>query len=154
MYAWVLDPWARVLLLDVGGGRMNLPGGTPEPFDADWRATLRREVLEEADVTVRDVVWLGFQEVCSDGEPPYAQIRVAARLDRWWPSSPDPDNGRVYARRWVPLGEAAPMLGWGGPGRAQEAAVARVARDIYGMVVAAGIAQGASAASAVVMQVV
>jgi 8-oxo-dGTP pyrophosphatase MutT (NUDIX family) len=78
VYAWIVDEEARALLIDMPGG-WNLPGGTPEPHDGGWETTLRREVLEEADVTVRVVVPFGYQEVCADGGEPFAQLRVAAR---------------------------------------------------------------------------
>lgn len=153
VYAWIVDPRGRVLLLD-SGGRFNLPGGTPEPCDAGWEATLRREVWEEADVTVRDLVPLGHQEVHGDDGVAFAQMRVAARLERVYPSSPDPDGGQTHARCWVPLGQAAKLLGWGDPGRAQEAAAARVAAETYGVPAAAAAAQGAKDLSTPVMQLV
>jgi 8-oxo-dGTP diphosphatase len=74
------------------GGR-NLPGGTPEVYDDGWDATLRREVLEEADITLRDVVPLGYQEVRSEDSEPFAQLRVAARVHEWREPTPDPDSG-------------------------------------------------------------
>ncbi|PLW73249.1 NUDIX domain-containing protein [Streptomyces sp. SCUT-3] len=140
VYAWIVDGQGRVLLLGTGGGRFNLPGGTPEPHDADWRATLHREVWEEADAIVRDLVPLGYQEVQCDGAPPFVQMRVAARPDRLHLPTPDPDGGRVYTRHWVPLGRAAGRLAWGAPGRAQEAAAARVAAEVYGIRAAAAAA--------------
>ncbi|MEZ0095945.1 NUDIX hydrolase [Streptacidiphilus sp. EB129] len=153
VYAWIVDEDARVLLLEMPGG-WNLPGGTPEDVDRDWQATLEREVLEEADVAVRDVVPIGYQEVRPDAGEAFAQLRVAARVDRWLPSTPDPDNGLVYPRVWVPLGEAAERLGWGGPGRAQATAAAQVALTLYGFAAAAPVAQGDRAASTPVMQFV
>lgn len=143
----------RVLLIRMAD-RWNLPGGTPEVYDDGWEATLRREVLEEADMTLREVVPLGYQEVRSEDARPFAQLRVAGRVDEWREPSPDPDSGLVYPRVWVPLGQAADLLGWGEPGHAQAAAAARVALDIYGFAGAAAIAQGASAVSTRVMQVV
>lgn len=153
VYAWIVDQDARVLLLEMPGG-WNLPGGTPEDVDRDWQATLEREVLEEADVTVRDVVPLGYQEVRTDAGEAFAQLRVAARVDRWLPSTPDPDNGQVYPRVWVPLSEAAERLGWGAPGRAQAAAAAQVALTLYGFAAAAPVAQGDRSANTPLMQLV
>ncbi|WP_312006232.1 NUDIX hydrolase [Streptomyces sp. B1866] len=151
VYAWILDEAGRVLLIDMPGG-WNLPGGTPEDHDADWQATLRREVLEEADVTLSDVVPLGYQEVRADDAEPFAQLRVAARVAEWREATQDPDSGLVYPRVWVPLDRAAGLLGWGEPGRAQAAAAAQVACEVYGFVAAAAVAQGASAVSTPVMQ--
>jgi len=127
---------------------------SPEVHDASWEATLHREVLEEADITLRDVVPLGYQVVRSDDAKPFAQLRVVARVGEWRAPTPDPDGGLVYPRVWVPLGEAADLLGWGEPGRAQAAAAARVGCEVYGVVALAAIVQGASAVSAPVMQLV
>jgi 8-oxo-dGTP pyrophosphatase MutT (NUDIX family) len=153
VYAWIVDEDGRALLIDMPGG-WNLPGGTPEEYDAGWEATLHREVLEEADVTVRDVVPLGYQEVRPDGGEPFAQLRVVARVDQWRQATPDPDSGLVYPRVWVPLDQAADLLGWGAPGRAQAAAAAQVAYGVYGFQAARALAQGASADSTPVMQLV
>ena len=153
VYAWVMDPAGRVLLLAMPGG-WNLPGGTPERRDADWRETLARELVEEADLTACDVVPLGYQVVREDGGEPFVQLRVAARVAEWRNSTPDPDTGQVYRRVWVPIGAAAELLGWGAPGQAQAVAAAKVAVDVYGFTAAAATAQGASDASSRVMQLV
>jgi 8-oxo-dGTP diphosphatase len=153
VYAWVVDEKGHVLLVRMPGG-WNLPGGTPDVHDAGWEATLRREVMEEADMTLRDVVPLGYQEVRSEGGGPFAQLRVAARVGEWRESTPDPDGGLIYPRVWVRLGRAADLLGWGEPGRAQAAAAAQVACGIYGFAALAVIAHGASVSSTPVMQVV
>jgi 8-oxo-dGTP pyrophosphatase MutT (NUDIX family) len=153
VYAWVVNAAGHALLIKMPGG-WNLPGGTPEVCDRGWEATLRREVLEEADVTLRELVPLGYQEVRPARAEPYAQLRVAARLDEWRESTPDPDTGLIYPRVWVPLGRAGGLLGWGEPGQAQAAAAARVASEVYGFTAFAAAAQGARTVSIPVMQVV
>ncbi|MBY8889207.1 NUDIX hydrolase [Streptomyces sp. PTM05] len=151
VYAWVLDENAQVLLIEMPGG-WNLPGGTPEPWDEGWEATLSREVAEEASITVREVIPLGYQAVRTDDGESFAQLRVVARVQEWLPAGADPDTGLVYPRVWVPLERAAGLLGWGEPGRAQAVAAARVAHDVYGFAAAAPLAQGARCASTPVMQ--
>lgn len=47
VYSWLFDDAGRVLVQDTGTGH-NLPGGTPEPFDADLASTAIREALEES----------------------------------------------------------------------------------------------------------
>jgi len=153
VYAWVVNEAGRTLLIRMPGG-WNLPGGTPEGYDGGWEATLHREVLEEAGITVRDVRPLGYQEVQPQAGGRFAQVRAAARVCEWQDARPDPDTGLVYPRVWVPLRLAAGLLGWGKPGMAQAAAAAQVAREIYGFTAAAVLAQGASVDSTPVMQVV
>jgi 8-oxo-dGTP pyrophosphatase MutT (NUDIX family) len=153
VYAWVVNEVGQVLLVGMPGG-WNLPGGTPEACDSGWEATLHREVLEEAGMTVRDVVPLGYQEVQPGDGGRFAQVRAAARVCAWRKAGPDPDTGLVYPRVWVPLRLSAGLLGWGKPGLAQAAAAAQVAREIYGFTAVAALAQGASVDSTPVMQVV
>jgi ADP-ribose pyrophosphatase YjhB (NUDIX family) len=57
----------EVVLVTEGGASWGLPGGRPEG-DEDWRATLEREVLEEACAMVDQAILLGFARgVCTSG---------------------------------------------------------------------------------------
>src|SRR5438105_9980463 len=49
----------HVILVSLTGEAWDLPQGRPEG-DEDWRATLDREVLEEACATVTDATLLGY----------------------------------------------------------------------------------------------
>jgi hypothetical protein len=49
----------EVILVTENGQAWDLPAGRPEE-DEDWRATLEREVLEEACATVIDATLLGY----------------------------------------------------------------------------------------------
>ena len=153
VHAWVVDQAGRALLLEMPGG-WNLPGGSPEPPDTDWLGTLHRELRAEAAVTVRDVIPLGYQEVHRSGAEPYAQLRAVARVDVWHEQTPDPELGPVRPRVWVPLAQAAVLLNWGEPGRAQAVSSAEVACEAYGFDAAGLLAQGAGRPSTPVTQVV
>ena len=67
---------ARVLVQECEGS-FNLPGGSPEPGDADLFGTLAREAFEEGQVVVTEAAYLGYQEVRRPGWAPYAQVRMA-----------------------------------------------------------------------------
>jgi 8-oxo-dGTP diphosphatase len=151
--AWIVDEAGRALLLEMPGG-WDLPGGTPEQHDADWLATLHRELRAGADVTVGDVIPLGYQEVRPSGAEPYARLRAVARVEVWHEQTPDPDHGLVHPRVWVPLDQAAVLLNWGEPGRAQAVAAAQAACDAYGFDAAGLLAQGAAHPDPPVVQVV
>jgi ADP-ribose pyrophosphatase YjhB (NUDIX family) len=57
----------QVVLVSTDGESWDLPGGRPEG-DEDWRATLDREVFEEACATVEDATLLGYSRgVCTRG---------------------------------------------------------------------------------------
>lgn len=121
VYGYVFDDLGRLVVhYDADLGAFNLPGGTPEEADGgDVVATLVREVAEEVQITISDPVYLGYQQVVRPGQAPYAQLRMAARLDRLHARAPDPDSGRVHVRRLCPLPEAAKLLGWGSPAEPQ-----------------------------------
>jgi 8-oxo-dGTP pyrophosphatase MutT (NUDIX family) len=143
VYGYLLCPQtARVLIQDVGEGKFNLPGGTPEVFDADMTATLAREAMEESQVLVTKAAYLGYQEVRRGAEPPFAQVRMAGLIDRFEPRAPDPDGGRLFRRFMSSLDDAPAVLGWGEPAVAQAAAAARAAAELWGLPVAAPAAAG------------
>jgi 8-oxo-dGTP diphosphatase len=130
VYGWLLCPaTGRVLIQHQEGGTFSLPGGRPEPFDADMDATLAREAFEENQVRIG--VWtayLGYQEVHQPGRPVHAQVRMSGVITKFALRGPDPDNGRVN-RRWMTSLAAAPAtLGWGPPAEAQAHAAAQAGR--------------------------
>lgn len=138
VYGYLLCPQtARVLIQDVGEGKFNLPGGTPEVCDADMTATLVREAMEESQVLVTTAVYLGYQEVHGDVDVPFAQVRMTGLIGRFDPRAPDPDGGRLFRRFMTSLDDAPDVLGWGEPAVAQAAAAARVAAGLWGLPVAA-----------------
>ena len=58
VYGWLLCPQTGRVLVQDDEGVFNLPGGTPEPEDADLAATLVREAFEENQVRVgRRPIW-------------------------------------------------------------------------------------------------
>ena len=92
----------------------SLAGGTPEAFDEDMIATLRRELIEEVNVTIEEPFLVGYQEVDEEnGKPPYAQVRMTALIENIGPTKPDPDNGETYERVLVSPEKAIELLSWG-----------------------------------------
>ncbi len=132
VYGWLLDATGRVLIQDVGGG-YNLPGGSPEPIDGnDPAATLRREAMEESQVTVSEVVHLGYEETQRAGQT-VALVRMVGRVGQFLPRHPDPDGGRLFRRWMASLDDAPDLLGWGSFGREQAAAAGAVAEAWWGL---------------------
>lgn len=83
VYGWLVDDAGRVLVQDTGD-RFNLPGGSPEPIDVDLAATVVREAMEESQVTVTDVVYLGYEQVQRAGRP-QALVRTVGRIGEFRP---------------------------------------------------------------------
>jgi len=107
----------QILLIDSQGMRM-IPGGSPEGNEIP-EETLRRELLEEADVTVTKMFPLGVQKVLENNKPEknsYYQYRYICLIDKLLPQTPDPDNGIIYHRLLVPFFEVTNHVKWGATG--------------------------------------
>ncbi|MPZ65922.1 MAG: NUDIX hydrolase [Pseudonocardiaceae bacterium] len=131
VYGWLLDDAGRVLVQDTGA-RFNLPGGSPDPVDADLAATVAREAMEESQVTVTDVVYLGYEQLERAVEP-RALVRTVGRIGVFHPRHPDLDGGRLLRRLMTSLAEAPGLLGWGRSGEAQAQAATRIAEGWWGV---------------------
>jgi 8-oxo-dGTP diphosphatase len=131
VYGILFAPDGRVMVIE-DRGRLGLPGGKPESIDIDAAATLARECMEEATVSIADPVYLGYQRIDeTDGTPPYAQTRYAARITEIHPPLPDPDSGRTYRRHFVDPAALGAVLNWGDVGERQAAAASCVAVSHY-----------------------
>jgi len=130
VYGWLLDEHGRVLLQDTPEG-FNLPGGSPEPQDADASATLVREADEESQVAISDAVLLGFEELHRAGRAPVALVRMVGRIGAFGPRRLDPDGGRLLGRRMTSLTSAAALLDWGESGVAQAMAAGEAAGTLW-----------------------
>jgi 8-oxo-dGTP pyrophosphatase MutT (NUDIX family) len=143
-WAWCFVPDGRIVLVaDPGpqGALPMLPGGTVEQTDATAEDTLRREAAEEAQLTLTDPVRLGWVldetgEVYG-GVGPNARLRLAARVTGIGPATVDPATGRPFARLLATPAQAAALLGWGPPGARQAELAAEIARERWGLPVAA-----------------
>lgn len=89
-----------------------LPGGTPEPGET-LRETLVRELQEEADVTVKDISFLGLQKV-ENKEKILYQSRWLAKIDSVLPQTVDPAKGVILKRKFVPFKDLRNWVKWGG----------------------------------------
>ncbi|MFF4339378.1 NUDIX hydrolase [Kitasatospora sp. NPDC001540] len=125
VYGFCFDDSGRVLLRE-DSGRYGLPGGKPEAGE-DASAVLERECLEESQITLGDLLYLGYQEVTDDGQEPFAQLRYVARIADFLPRHADPDTGRTYGRLITPINKAPALLDWGIDGLLQAAAAVHAA---------------------------
>ena len=137
VYGVAFSSDGRVLLMvkDKGNRKeYSLIGGTPEDFDGGIVATLRREFFEEVNVTIKQPILLGYQEVDEEnGKEPYAQVRMATLIDEIGVSRPDPDNGQTYGRLLVSPDRAIELLNWGEVGRCQVTVAVQIAREKFGL---------------------
>lgn len=135
VYGILFSTDGRVLLkceVKQEGKCYSLAGGKPEPFDDGMEGTLRREVLEEVNCTIKEPILVGYQEVNEgNGIPPYAQVRMTAIIDKIGKLQPDPDNGETYERLLTPPQRAIELLNWGKEGRLQIEEAVRVIKENY-----------------------
>ncbi len=85
------------VVLRVDDNKYKLTGGKPEKTDASLEKTLQREYLEELNIMIEDVHYLGYLLVLENGEQ-YAQVRMIAKIKEIGNSRPDTDNGKIYKR--------------------------------------------------------
>ena len=112
--------------------KFSLAGGHPESFDAGIEGTLRREVLEEINVTISEPIMLGYQKVDEgDNSPPFAQVRMLALIDWIGDVRPDTANGKTYNRILVSPRRAIELLQWGIAGAEQIIAAMKMAAKAY-----------------------
>ena len=131
VYGIVFDENFNVFLRKYEG-QYFLTGGRPEPFDKTREDTLRREFLEEANMTIKNIHMLGYQFVEEgNGTKPYAQIRMIAQVDKIGENRPDTDNGKLYERLFVSPAQAIKLLNWEEVGKAQIEEGYRLAKMYY-----------------------
>jgi 8-oxo-dGTP pyrophosphatase MutT (NUDIX family) len=105
-----------------------LAGGTVEEGESA-EETLRRELIEEADVTIKNPILLGGQLVqYAEGhhhnltkrfvDDDFYQLRYYCEIDEVLPQTPDPDHGIINERLFVSPAEINDYLGWGATGQA------------------------------------
>lgn len=99
VYGIVFSDEGKILLRG-DGNEYKLTGGHPETSDNCFEDTLKREFLEELNVELCDVNYLGYLLVEEDNNK-YAQVRMIARIKKINDIRPDLDNGKLYKRYMV-----------------------------------------------------
>ena len=112
--------------------KYSLPGGHPENIDKTLEDTLRREVLEEVNISIKNPIIVGYQEVDEeDGSCLYAQVRMAAVIDKVGEKIPDVANGKTYDRLLVSPSKAINLLNWGEVGYLQIMSAVEIAERLF-----------------------
>ena len=133
VYGIIFTEDGRVLLKEEDG-RFSLAGGTPEDFDEDMEATLRRELIEEVNTSIETPILLGYQEVDEENHiPPYAQVRMVAMIKNIGPVQADPDNGKTYVRLLTHPEKAIKYLSWGSIGETMIKEAVMLAKEKFGL---------------------
>jgi len=122
------------MLLKLEDNKYSFAGGTPESYDKDKIATLKRELIEEVNTTINEPIMVGYQLVNEgNGTPLYAQVRMAALIDNIGEIKPDPDNGKTYKRVLTSPYRVIELLNWGDVGASQVNAGVKIAKEKLGI---------------------
>ncbi len=119
----ILFNQAGEILLIQEKGKWKIPGGTPEGEETDVD-TLKRELVEEADISVSKIIPLGAQRVDYPNNPNkkegdlYYQLRYICLVDELLPQTPDPDTGITNPRKYIPADQITEYVKWGEAGNA------------------------------------
>lgn len=101
------------MLLRIEDGEYRLTGGHPEAFEK-YEETLQREYIEEINITLKDIYYLGYLLVTEESKEQYAQVRMIATIDTIGEQRPDLDNGKTYDRKLINLNNAKKYLNYKG----------------------------------------
>lgn len=120
------------IFLRIDDGIYKLTGGRPEIKDKSMEDTLKREFIEEANIIIKNIHFLGYQLVNeNNGIKPYAQVRMIAQIDKIFENRPDLDNGKLYKRVFKTPEETIKLLNWGETGKKQIEAAVELARKYF-----------------------
>jgi len=78
-----------------------------------------RELKEEASVKVKNIKLLGVQKIEYSNNPnreegdEFYQVRMICELDKLLKQAPDPANGNIWQRKFVPLSKITDYIKWG-----------------------------------------
>lgn len=96
----------------------NIGGGTPEKGETPLQ-TLNREIDEEASVDLCKAKMIGYQKAKNLDRKgtPAIQLRYVALISKINPVKPDPDGGKIRARKFISPEQFNDYVKWGAVGR-------------------------------------
>lgn len=124
VYGIVFNDSGEILVCRSGSeDKWQIPGGKPE-IGETLEESLKRELIEEVDVTVSKIFPLGAQMVEEEIDGEYKlssyQLRFVAILDELLDQTVDPDETKnvIWERKFVPSNEVTSYVKWGEIGAA------------------------------------
>ena len=98
------------VVLRIEDEKYKLTGGKPENAET-FEETLRREYIEELNIELEDIYYLGYLLV-EDNSDKYAQVRMIAKIKEIYDSHIDPATGKVYGRELVTVDRVKDYLNY------------------------------------------
>lgn len=110
VYGIVFSDDGRILLR-IEDEKYKLTGGKPESNEL-FEETLRREYLEELNLELADVYYLGYLLINETDGNKYAQVRMIARVRDIHKNHIDPATGKMYGRELVTMDSVKDYLNY------------------------------------------
>lgn len=112
----------KILIINNGKNKWkwNLPGGTPEKNET-FEQTLIREVDEEADIEIDNIIPIGYNKIeeTKNGKTNiFYQLRYIARIAKIKRQTIDPATNIIHKRKFIKPEEFISYSLWGKPGEA------------------------------------
>jgi hypothetical protein len=125
VYGFIFDEKENILVIRLpmkeGWG---LPGGTPEDSDKSWEETLKREILEEADVGIEEIRPAFYlTSKCITNKTPLGKegimLRAIGKVKKILPQTIDPAVGKINERNFIDSKDFLKYCPWGENGKFQ-----------------------------------
>lgn len=120
VYGICLNDDGKILVIK--DKQWQIPGGTPEANETP-EETLRRELVEEAQIETDKLIPLGVQRVRYPDNPDkkqgdlFYQYRYVVFIKKINPMKSDPVTGRRYERKFISFDEIDNYVTWGNAGK-------------------------------------
>ena len=103
---YVLNEQGQLLIVK-NQNTWTIPGGHPEAGETK-EETLKRELMEEACITLKDIHYLGAVEVVENGET-YYQLRYTAKVNELLPFQ---QEWEICERKFVDFADLSKYIIW------------------------------------------
>ena len=114
-YGILFNDIGEILIVNTVGN-WQLPGGKPESGES-WEEALIREVEEEVDAEIENIIPIGHQyvsEIKSEGVgSPFCQLRFFAKISKLNDPTKDPATGKIPERKFIKPEEFSDYCPWG-----------------------------------------
>ena len=97
-------------ILRIENNKHKLTGGKPE-MNETFEETLTREYIEELNIELKDIYYLGYLFVEENNEK-YAQVRMIARVKNINENHIDPATGKMYGRKLININKLKEYLNY------------------------------------------
>ena len=98
------------IILRIEDGKYKLTGGKPLEKES-YEETLKREYIEELNIELEDIYYLGYLLV-EDSNEIYAQVRMIARIKNINENHVDSATGEMYKRKLVTADKIKELLNY------------------------------------------